>query len=369
MSWTQHALEGFKDQQEGARKLALAFEQASNKADQAMVSNLMALEASRRGDTFEAQQFWQECQQLWSEADASQHLPALAQLGTIIHRAGFQLRNSLTSPIDPWSQWENAQALGGSLTADATEVRADWQQAMSEGLDRLQEGLGQPAALAFSSSQKHGDIRDILALNGVALGCFLQGDYAGACEAYEELRTRWTQCENNLEAFLFLAQEFRSRGWTLSAEALTQNRPVDPWRDFSRDLGLQMEGQSEAGPAGPTDWSEAMELGLSKIQIGSAEEALRAFSASEFLTQDPTEKCLALNGVAWACAVLGDYTQAQEAWAEMCRLAPQIERDPVLRFLEMLTRCGLSREADLIRHRLTQNEAPLIDPWRDFTPT
>ncbi|MGE0493388.1 MAG: hypothetical protein AB7S38_29540 [Vulcanimicrobiota bacterium] len=364
MSWTESANWGLQSSGQNAERwLAHAHGQADSNSQKAVVSNLMAMVSARDGDYQSAQEYWDEARQLWGQASQPEQTAALAEFNQVLTGNGLAPAREL---LDPFNDWQQTAALEATETAAADDGASDWQMAMREAIDELAAGQGQRAAFSLSSAAKHGGGRGALALNAIAMACFVIGDYAGAAEAFGECEGLWRQTPPDSASLEFLAGQLRGHGWERSALSLQSGGPIDPWSAWSRDLGMQMEGHTGAGPAGPTSWDEAMELGLAKIREGDGESALRAMAAAEFLTSDPSRRCLALDGIAWAASLVGDYTQAQEAWGELCKLSSSFEREVGKLFLEMLSRHGLHREADLVRVRMAGNQAPLVDPWRDF---
>ncbi|MCA9793003.1 MAG: hypothetical protein KC910_14445 [Candidatus Eremiobacteraeota bacterium] len=364
MSWTESANWGLQSTGQNAERwLAHAHGQAGSHSQKAVISNLMAMVSARDGNYQSAQEYWDEARQLWSQTSQPEQAAALAELNGVLTANGLAPAREL---LDPFNNWQQQTALEATETAATDDGSSDWQMAMREAIEELAANRGQRAAFSLSSAAKHGGGRGALALNTIALACFMIGDYAGAAEAFGESEASWRQTPPDSASLQFLADQLLARGWERSAQALHSGAPIDPWSAWSRDLGMQMEGQTGAGPAGPTSWDEAMELGLVRIREGDGESALRAMAAAEFLTQDPSRRCLALDGIAWAATLVGDYTQAQDAWGELCQLSSGFQPDVGKVFLEMLSRSGLHREADLVRSRLADNQAPLVDPWRDF---
>lgn len=359
MAWHDLASQAYAElgQSSCERILAEAYQTARTSAERAVVSNLTALSLAQAGDYAGTEEYWSEAKQLWGSSSDAEKLEAATHLSYIISR---QVRGL----IDPYGSSSDDH-----WVADASEdtllERCLWSDKLNEGFELLERGQCQVAGMMFDAAAQEGGVRGVLALNCLALSSVRIGDYAAAAEIYKEVESGWQS--PGAEDRTFLSERFRARGWERSAACIEEGRPVSPWVEWSRDLGLQPEGQAVEVTTRSKSWYETLEEGLVLIAAGDGAGAARILSRAQHLAGDMGEKCVALNAEAWASCMGGDYMAAEAAWEQMCGVSSLMTRDSIHRYLEILTRAGLENEAELVRQKLAAGQAPLIDPWRDFT--
>jgi len=338
----------------------------------------------------------------------AEYVRALRSAGLEAEATLVEERQAAGQPplLSPWQDLSSAGiARGSGPQTAAFRPGDDWLPALREALTDSAQGRGREAVQKLSRLVEQLRplapaqlLRLSLTRGAVSLAAHLQGDYGLAEAAFQEAMSDWgslPEGQRDAPPVSQFVNCLREAGLTevhnLIAPRLRSGEPplLNPFHDkVTTSTMAVMETKADEDPgarmAPPQAYEYYMQEGLDLAGRRKFEHAqrllLKAVEKGRMQGGHSVRACLALDAIAIACQLAGDYAGAEKAYEDAVSLYKREKVSPgepsanraFKAFQEWLSISGLRQEARrleeiLERTREGGREPVLLCPWTDVT--